>query len=84
MALPRHFPRRSRVDASAEGSVSKTDPASPWRDCVTDRILYFEGRLGDVSLSTAERAMALKLPRGNRRQRASAVSCADGDRGSAT
>lgn len=34
---------------------------SPWRDCVTDRILYFEGRLGDTSLPPEERAMALKF-----------------------
>jgi hypothetical protein len=40
---------------------SASDPKSPWRDCVTDRILYFEGRLGDTSLPHAERAMALKF-----------------------
>jgi hypothetical protein len=34
---------------------------SPWRDCVTDRILYFEGRLGDTTLPTEERGMALKF-----------------------
>lgn len=39
----------------------QSDPKSPWRDCVTDRILYFEGRLGDTSLSLQERAMALKF-----------------------
>lgn len=38
-----------------------TDPESPWRDCVTDRILYFEGRLGDGALSESDRAMALKF-----------------------
>ena len=38
-----------------------SDPASPWRDCVTDRILYFEGRLGDTSLSPKQRAEALKF-----------------------
>ena len=37
------------------------DANSPWRDCVTDRILYFEGRLGDTSLPPAERTMALKF-----------------------
>jgi hypothetical protein len=37
------------------------DPKSPWRDCVTDRILYFEGRLGDDSLPKNERATALKF-----------------------
>ena len=37
------------------------DASSPWRDCATDRILYFEGRLADTSLSLPERAMALKF-----------------------
>lgn len=37
------------------------DPKSPWRDCVTDRILYFEGRLGDTSLSLSSRTEALKF-----------------------
>jgi hypothetical protein len=37
------------------------DAASPWRDCAADRILYFEGRLGDTSLPLPERAMALKF-----------------------
>jgi hypothetical protein len=36
-------------------------PPSPWRDCVTDRILYFEGRLGDTSLPLKDRAQALKF-----------------------
>lgn len=36
-------------------------PVSPWRDCVTDRILYFEQRLGDPSLSLSDRAQALKF-----------------------
>lgn len=40
--------------------VSKTDPASPWRDCVVDRIAYFEMRLGDKTLSHEQRAEALK------------------------
>ncbi len=34
---------------------------SPWRDCITDRILYFEGRLGDTELPPKERAQALKF-----------------------
>ena len=38
-----------------------SDPASPWRDCAADRILYFEGRLGDTSLSPQDRAIALKF-----------------------
>ena len=48
-------------DRSRDCPVSATDPKSPWRDCAPDRILYFEGRLGDVSLSPAERAIALKF-----------------------
>jgi hypothetical protein len=49
----------AQFDRKRDCPVSKTDPASPWRDCITDRILYFEGRLGDMSLSPADRAMAL-------------------------
>ncbi len=37
------------------------DAKSPWRDCVTDRIMYFEGRLGDTTLPPEERAIALKF-----------------------
>ncbi len=50
-----------KFDRNRDCPVSSTDPKSPWRDCVTDRILYFEGRLGDDTLSKAERAMALKF-----------------------
>lgn len=31
-----------------------------WRDCVIDRILYFEERVGDAALDRADRATALK------------------------
>jgi len=48
-------------DRDRDCPLSSTDPKSPWRDCVTDRILYFEGRLGDASLPPADRAMALKF-----------------------
>jgi len=48
-------------DRNRDCPVTKKDPKSPWRDCVTDRILYFEGRLGDTSLSEAGRAIALKF-----------------------
>jgi len=48
-------------DRNRDCPVSATDPKSPWRDCVTDRILYFEGRLGDTSLSSEQRAIALKF-----------------------
>jgi hypothetical protein len=48
-------------DRMRDCPASASDPKSPWRDCVTDRILYFEGRLGDESLKLAERAVALKF-----------------------
>lgn len=51
----------AKFDRNRDCPVSATDPQSPWRDCVTDRILYFEGRLGDTSLSAEERAIALKF-----------------------
>lgn len=51
----------AKFDRNRDCPVSATDPKSPWRDCVTDRILYFEGRLGDASLSPQERAIALKF-----------------------
>jgi hypothetical protein len=51
----------SKFDRNRDCPVSKSDPTSPWRDCVTDRILFFEGRLGDTSLSLQERAIALKF-----------------------
>ena len=51
----------AKFDRLRDCPVSETDPKSPWRDCVTDRILYFEGRLGDTSLSREERAIALKF-----------------------
>jgi hypothetical protein len=37
-----------------------SDPTSKWRDCVVDRIVYFEMRLADKSLSHDQRAEALK------------------------
>lgn len=37
------------------------ETASPWRDCVTDRILFFEQRLGDAALDRQQRAQALKF-----------------------
>ncbi len=51
----------AKFDRNRDCPVSATDPKSPWRDCVTDRILYFEGRLGDSSLGAEERAFALKF-----------------------
>jgi hypothetical protein len=62
---PWHFvdiPRaEAKFDRLRDCPVSSTDPKSPWRDCITDRILYFEGRLGDTSLSPQDRAIALKF-----------------------
>ncbi len=51
----------TKFDRNRDCPVSTTEPKSPWRDCVTDRILYFEGRLGDTSLSPKDRAEALKF-----------------------
>ena len=48
-------------DRQRDCPASTATPPSPWRDCITDRILYFEGRLGDTALSHGERAMALKF-----------------------
>jgi hypothetical protein len=55
------IPKGKKFDRKRDCPEPAKDPASPWRDCVTDRILYFEGRLGDTSLDPAERAMALKF-----------------------
>ena len=51
----------AKFDRNRDCPVSVSDPSSPWRDCVTDRILYFEGRLGDTTLAPKERAIALKF-----------------------
>jgi hypothetical protein len=51
----------AQFDRKRDCPASRTDPRSPWRDCITDRILYFEGHLGDESLSTEDRAVALKF-----------------------
>lgn len=52
---------QDKFDRTRDCPVPSTDSKSPWRDCVTDRILYFEGRLGDETLSKADRAEALKF-----------------------
>ncbi|MDE1154997.1 MAG: S1/P1 nuclease [Acidobacteriaceae bacterium] len=56
--IPRSEPK---FDRNRDCPVNAKDPKSPWRDCVTDRILYFEGRLGDESLPADQRAEALKF-----------------------
>lgn len=48
------------MDRMRDCPANAADPKSPWRDCVTDRILYFEGRLTDATLSDDQRAEALK------------------------
>lgn len=49
----RDCPRQPNVAAGA-----RTDR---WRDCVVDRIAYWEERLGDLTLDRADRATALKF-----------------------
>jgi len=59
-----HFvdiPKAASFDRMRDCPVSAADPKSPWRDCLVDRILYFEGRLGDTTLSLEQRAVALKF-----------------------
>jgi S1/P1 Nuclease len=55
------IPKGERFDRKRDCPEPAANPTSPWRDCVTDRILFFEGRLGDTSLSPSERAQALKF-----------------------
>ncbi|MDE1162845.1 MAG: S1/P1 nuclease [Acidobacteriaceae bacterium] len=50
-----------KFDRDRDCPLNSKDPKSPWRDCVTDRINYFEGRLGDDSLTEDQRAEALKF-----------------------
>ena len=52
---------QATYDRMRDCPADSKDPSSPWRDCATDRILYFEGRLGDASLAPDERAFALKM-----------------------
>jgi S1/P1 Nuclease len=55
------IPKGQKFDRIRDCPLPSNDAKSPWRDCVTDRILYFEGRLGDTALSPAERTIALKF-----------------------
>lgn len=48
----RDCPTQPGVKAGATNDV--------WRDCVVDRILFFEGRVANTSLDPADRATALK------------------------
>ena len=49
-----------RYDRERDCPASR-DATSPWRDCVTDRVFYFEQRLGDAGLDRGQRAQALKF-----------------------
>ena len=49
----RDCPRQPGVAAGSRGDR--------WRDCVVDRIAYWEERLGDAKLDRADRATALKF-----------------------
>jgi len=49
----RDCPRQPGTEAGTRGDR--------WRDCVVDRIGYFEERLGNVKLDRADRAIALKF-----------------------
>jgi len=49
----RDCPRQPGVEAGSRGDR--------WRDCVVDRIAYWEERLGDAKLDRADRATALKF-----------------------
>ena len=49
----RDCPRQPGVAAGTRGDT--------WRDCVVDRISYFEQRIGDTRLDRADRATALKF-----------------------
>ena len=47
-------------DCPTQPGVKAGASNDKWRDCVVDRILFFEGRVGDTSLDPADRAIALK------------------------
>lgn len=47
-------------DCPTQPGVKKGANNDKWRDCVVDRILFFEGRLADAKLDPADRTTALK------------------------
>lgn len=47
-------------DCPTQPNVKLGSANDKWRDCVVDRILFFEGRIGDAKLDYADRAVALK------------------------
>jgi nuclease S1 len=48
-------------DCPRQPGVAAGSRSDRWRDCVVDRIAYWEERLGDVKLDRADRATALKF-----------------------
>ena len=46
-------------DCPVQPNVKLGSPGDKWRDCVVDRILFFEGRVGDTKLAYPDRAIAL-------------------------
>ena len=48
-------------DCPRQPGVAAGSRADRWRDCVVDRIAYWEERLGDLKLDRADRATALKF-----------------------
>lgn len=48
-------------DCPRAGGVAEGSRSDRWRDCVVDRILFWEQRLADVKLDRADRATALKF-----------------------
>lgn len=48
-------------DCPRQPNASVGSRGDRWRDCVVDRIGYWEQRLGDVTLDRADRAIALKF-----------------------
>lgn len=48
-------------DCPRQQGVAVGARADRWRDCVVDRIAYWEERLGDLKLDRADRATALKF-----------------------
>lgn len=48
-------------DCPRQPGVAAGSRADRWRDCVVDRIAYWEQRLGDRTLDRADRATALKF-----------------------
>jgi hypothetical protein len=52
---------RDRDCPKQPGVTAAGSRSDRWRDCVVDRISYWEERLGDVKLDRADRATALKF-----------------------